>query len=141
MNPATKKRIQEYRYEDAKELLNVLVAGNLILALLMLFPDFEVLSSGRSQILLLTILIYIIAIRGYDWKSRSVNILSIVFYITLCIYELYAFGSPAYLIDYDAYTISKGIMLDLLIWSLPSIYVLLRFALVIPLIKMAIVSK
>lgn len=59
MNPATKKRIQEYRYEDAKELLNVLVAGNLILALLMLFPDFEVLSSGRSQILLLTVLIYI----------------------------------------------------------------------------------
>lgn len=82
-----------------------------------------------------------IDIKYYDWKSRSVNISFIVLYIALCIYELYIFSSPAYLVDYDTYTISKGIMFDLLVWSLPSIYVLLRLALVVPLLNMAIVKS
>lgn len=142
MNPTIQKKIQEYRFEDAKQQIYAVIAGNVLLLLLMLFfPGFKFNLSPRSQILLFTSIVYGIAIIGYDWKFQPVNIFLIVFYVGVWAFELLALGLPDYIVDYTNYTISKGIMLDLFIWSLPAIYIGLRLVLVIPLLKIAMIQE
>jgi hypothetical protein len=131
-----KKTIEDYKMEDRIQMINVTVAGNFLLALILVLPNFVLLENYRAQICLFSALVYFAAQRFYDWRSTPVNVLLFLLYGLLLGIEYFTLGLPGLPMAYDEdYGLSKGVMFDLLVWSLPGIYVCLRIFMIIPLVS------
>ena len=133
----TKNRIAQYRYEDRIQNLYTTVVGNILLAIVLWMPGFKApLQNYPALICLATAVIFFIFIKIYDWRASLTNVLLVIFYLGLLAFEYFRFGLPGSPINYDweSYEISKGVMFDLFVAALPSIYMGIRLLLVIPLL-------
>lgn len=134
-----KKRIAQYQYEDKIRGLYTTIVGNLLLFLVLMLPDFDnILQRPHALICLATAVIFFTFKKSYDWKVNLTNILLVVFYLGLVVYEYFQYGLPYGPLHYryENYQMSKGFMFDLLVWALPLIYLGIRILLVVPLVRM-----
>ena len=133
-------RITRYKFEDARRGVWGLVVGHLILGMILLMPDGTPLFSfGRGQLCLLIAMVFTIAQRHYNWLDHPVNFALIALYASFLTVEYFAFGFPDTLQPVRAYgPPSKGIMLTILLYAIPPVYVGLRVVMVAQLISVLV---
>ena len=129
----TSTDISTYQFEQSISLLRAIVLGHALLALLLLLPDFDVLTDYRAQICLSMVLVFGVLVWLYDWRSQAINVVAMVFYVAACVLEFTTLGLPASPLGGQDGTISKGILLTLIVESMPFIYAGIRVFLVLPL--------
>ncbi len=125
--------ILTYQFEQSISLLRAIVLGHALLALVLLLPDFDVLTDYRAQLCLSMVVVFGVLIWQYDWRSQAVNVLAVVFYLAGCVLEFSSLGLPASPLDGQDGTITKGILLTLIVESMPFIYAGIRVFLILPL--------
>ena len=132
------QKIKEYKYIDSKNGLYATVFANLLLFLCITFVSTLSFNIHATISMISAIAIFVL-IRVYDWKSQSINLFVIGAYLGLFLWEFLALGTAGVAISYHTgeYEISKGIMFDLMVWALPSMYMGIRLLAVIPLILMS----
>jgi len=130
----TTTNILHYQFEQSQRLLRAIVLGHALLALVLLLPDFDVLSDYRVQICLSVAAVFLLLIWQYNWKSQAINVLAVLFYAAGCVLEFSSLGLPSSPLSNQEGTISKGFLLTIIMESLPFIYAGIRVFLVIPLL-------
>jgi hypothetical protein len=132
------QKIKEYKYIDSKNGLYATVFANLLLFLCITFSSTLSFNLHATISMISAIAIFML-IRVYDWKNQSINLFIIGGYLGIFLWEFLALGTAGVTISYQTgeYEISKGVMFDLMVWALPSMYMGIRLLAVIPLILMS----
>lgn len=131
--------LDRYKEEDLKKSLQLALIGNLVLGLILLFPDIGGWATNyNAQLCVVTAGFFFLFVKYYDWNSNGVNILIALIYLALFYFEYKFLGFPGTDIYYDTnnYQIGKGVLMDLFLWILPGVYIGLRFCLGIPFLLM-----
>ena len=132
-------RIARYHYQDRVQNLYTTVVGTFLLGIVLLMPDFNaIFQNSRALICLTTAAIFFTFIKIYNWRVLVTNFLLVGFYLALLAFEFFQLGFPGSPVNYDwsSYEVSKGVMFDIFVAALPSIYIGIRLLLVIPLLMM-----
>lgn len=141
MKTENRKSIAGYTFEDHKAMIKGLIAGNLILALIFLLGDWSNLwRDARTQICLVSAIIFLLINVYYNWKSPKFNGILMLVYLSIFAFEFFNLGIPKSPIEYKEY-ISKGAMLQMFLGFLPCLYIGLRLGLVFPLIQIIFSSQ
>lgn len=130
-------KIKTYRFQDSIDMLQATAYGNLLLALLLAFPDpAGNLENVHLQACLFSFVVFVLAHRNYDWKNQQVNFVFLFVYLGIALAEYLLAGLPGYPLRYDfeSYELSRGFMFDLLVWMLPYAYAGIRVGMVIPIL-------
>jgi len=130
---AKSTNILTYQFEQSILMLRAIVLGHALLALLFLLPDFDVLTDYRAQLCLGVAVVFGLLVWQYDWRSQAINVAAVVFYIAGCVLEFSSLGLPGSPLGGQDGTISKGILLTLIVESMPFIYAGIRVFLILPL--------
>ena len=134
--------IEEYKFEDDKALIQGLIVGNIMLALIFLVGDLNlIISDLRTQLCMISGLFFLIIHKYYEWKSPKVNVVFMLIYLLIFMIEFLYIGIPESAIRFDENRLSKGAMLEMFIGFLPYLYIGIRLALIFPLIQIIFSSK
>ncbi len=135
------KIIESYRFEDDKKIIVTTIVINLIFLAIFLMIDWtNIYADIRTQICLFIGISYAGLYKYYDWKSASINILVMLLYLFLLLFEFVYCGIPNSPLSIDE-NISKGTLLELLTSTFPYIYIFLRIGAILPLIKIIFSSR
>lgn len=141
MNRTTKHRIAKYQFQDSVQAAKTVIAANFIFATLLVMQDYiHVFSGARVYICLLSAGMTLIAHLYLKWESFKINMVIVLIYLSLFLFEYFYVGTPNNLVAMDR-GLSKGIMLELMIGIIPYLYMTLRILLIIPLLLLAKNSK
>ena len=127
------QKIAKYKFEDSKKRAWATPVGNALLFLVFLLGSSTTLQNPHAIFCLFTILFFGSIQWMYTWTKFHLNTAIIIFYIALCSVEFITFGFPEPVMQASKKT-DKGILLDILVISIPWLYIALRFLLVIPLL-------
>ncbi|MEM6380619.1 MAG: hypothetical protein AAF705_20720 [Bacteroidota bacterium] len=131
----TKARILNYRFEDHKNSIGIIVLLNLMFAFIfILSANASLFHQPRAWICLISGGAFVLLKLLYHWTSVSFNFICAGLYATSVILELFFWGIPERPVDFHR-GFSKGAMLDLFIGLMPYIYVGLRLLSISPLIN------
>ncbi|MCH2083136.1 hypothetical protein [Kordia sp.] len=131
------QKIKAYKYIDRKNGLYTTVFANLLLFLCITFAS-TLSFNTHAMISMISAMVIFMLISVYDWKSPSINLFVTGGYLGFFLWEFFTLGTAGVSISYQMaeYQVSKGIMFDLMVWTLPSMYMGIRLLAVIPLILM-----
>lgn len=130
-------KIKRYRFEDAKRLINGTILGNIILAIILVLPDWRnLLENTHVHMCLLSAGAIFLINKIYDWKSSGKNLIILALYLLLIFFEYMIAGLPSSPVQLDVnnHRISKGVMFDLVVIILPALYLAARIFLSIALL-------
>lgn len=136
-----KQKIAEYKFEDAIGGVNAIIGLHVFFFMIFFLFSLGQISHGRSLMCIVVALVYLVALKYYDWMSYRINALLIGLYVSLCIVEWGFLGMPFIGYLEDNYMFNKGVMLDFFIAMIPYIYVGLRLGLIIPLLSVTVRAK
>jgi len=137
-----RRSIAVYKFEDDKSMIRSVIAGNLILAILFLVGDwFAILRDFRTQICLLSGILFLIANMCYSWESPKMNMMLLLIYLVIFLIEIIYLGIPESPISFNQNRLSKGAMFEMFLGFLPYLYIGLRIALILPIIQILLSSK
>ncbi len=127
----------EYRFEDSRNLFRATIAGNLLLAAFMAAPNLaDFPYSMHVQISFYTACLAFVVHRLYDWISQPVNALILIVYLAGCGVEFAVWGLPGPPVPVDeGQYMGKGLFFEIVMWSLPLIYIGLRVLLALPIVS------
>ncbi|WP_157500874.1 hypothetical protein [Lewinella sp. 4G2] len=133
-------RIAHYKFEDARATNWSIVVIHVLMAALLLVPDdVQLATFGRGHLCLLIALMFSVAQYYYDWLNQSINYAIIGFYLALLVFDFLTFGVPDVLLPISGTgPPSKGFMLVMVVYALPTVYVGLRVVAVGQLIYLVI---
>lgn len=122
------RKLQHYKFTDSQRLIYSTIVGNVVLGVLLMFPDFSnVLRSPHVRWCLISGLVLLVLKFIYDWKSFTINIGILVVYLLAVLLEYLQEGLPGQSIqNVEQHKVSKGIMMEMLIAMLPMLYLALR---------------
>ncbi|MCB0580519.1 MAG: hypothetical protein KDD10_14565 [Phaeodactylibacter sp.] len=132
----TGKSPAEYRFDDSRNLFNATIVGNLLLAVFMAAPNLaDFPYSGHVQTSFYTACLAFALQRLYNWGSQKANALILIVYLAACGAEYAIWGLPGSPLSTkeDPY-MGKGLFLEIVLWSLPLIYIGLRVLLALPIV-------
>lgn len=141
MKKSMSEKIIQYKFENSKLGLRAIIAGNLILFFfLIIFPKGNILSNPFIISCLVSALFVFLASLFYDWKNPTIILLLIAIYCSIYFLEFFLFGIPKSVVDMSG-DLDKSIMAEMILATMPSVYSLVRIALVIPLIQLYFSAK
>ena len=133
----TGKTLAEYKFEDSRNLFNATILGNFLLALFMAAPNLADFPYNiHVQISFYTACLAFAVQRLYDWNSQEMNAVILIVYLGICAAEYGIWGLPGQpLSAQQGLYMGKGIFFDIIVWSLPLIYLGLRVLLALPVVS------
>lgn len=141
MKKDIKNKIAEYKFKDSKQMTWAIGSGNLILALLLLSPDWtNIYSDPRTITCFMLAGFFIVVSIFHTWLSPEFNAYLAALYLSVFLFEMLQLGIPESAIAFSNKGISKGLMFDLMVGLFPYIYIGLRLFLIIPLIYITVTS-
>lgn len=132
----TGKSPAEYRFDDSRNLFWATIVGNLLLAAFLAAPNLaDFPYSMHVQVSFYTACLAFAVHRLYDWNSQPVNALILIVYLAGCGVEYAAWGLPGPPVPVDeGQYMGKGLFFEIVMWSLPLIYMGLRVLLGLPVV-------
>lgn len=135
------KILESYRFQDDKKMIVTTIVVHFIFLAIFLMVDWtNLLSDLRTQICLFIGISYMALYKYYNWRSTNINVLIMLFYLFLIIFELIYCGIPNSPLSVGN-NISKGIIFEVLISTIPYIYLFLKIGVIFPLIKIIFSSR
>ncbi|MEO0732982.1 MAG: hypothetical protein AAFZ52_09115 [Bacteroidota bacterium] len=128
-------RILHHRFQDSLAGIPTLATIHFGVAILLLLPPSAgFLTWSRPQLCLAVSLLFFSLYWRYSWRNTRANIFILGVYLFTLMLEWQQFGFPIFPLKMAGNGVpKKGVMLDLFLYSLPTVYVFLRGLLVIPL--------
>lgn len=135
MKNRAKKLVDYYKFNDDKNMIKVLIVSNLFFSILLSLPDLSNYATDlRIQICLFSGLFFLGIYKYYDWRTHAINVLAMLFYLFLFLIEFLYLGVPSSLLNISQ-VLTKGVMFEMLVSILPYVYMGIRMAIILPLIK------
>lgn len=121
-------KLQQYKFRDSQQFIYATISGNIILGILLMFPDFtQVWQNPHIRWCLFSALALVLLKVWYNWKSPVLNVGILLVYLLGVLLEYLQAGLPGEGVTRVAeHRVSKGIMMEMLIAMLPAFYLALR---------------
>jgi len=138
MKTAIQKKIAQYKFEDSLKIVYATPIGNALLFIAFLMADTQhIFTNPYALFSLGGGAIFFLIIQVNNWEYHSINLMLIYSYLFSTLLEFLLFGIPPSLLGYGSgFSVSKGVLLEIIGGLMPLIYVGARFLLVVPLIQM-----
>ena len=143
MKTIRSQKIAEYKFQDSQRIVYSIPVGHLLLVIAFTLPGASTIFTNPFALSYgLTAILFFVSIKLNSWQSHHFNLLLIFVYILIFFGEWILFGIPTSLITSNqTFSVSKGVLLQIISDMMPYIYVGMRLFLVIPLIQMTISSN
>ena len=121
-------KLLQYQFKDSRRLIYATILGNLLLGILLMFPDFRGVFQNPHVIWCLTsAIILFVLLKAYHWKSFSINTGILVVYLLGVLVEYLQSGLPGTSLQGSiSEPVSKGILFNMLVSILPGLYLAIR---------------
>lgn len=133
--------VSEYQFEISVTGVRATILGNLLgFAVILISALDNVFSNPFALFCLITGSLILVINAFYNWRNFELNLLIVVIYLLIYFVELFMIGIPNQTIGFTR-KMSKGILLELIMFTVPYVYSMMRVALIIPLIQIYFASK
>jgi hypothetical protein len=139
MKTTQKNSIVEYQFENHRLGIRATIVGNLSMLAIFLYPNLGWSDSPFPFFCLVSGLFILIINLFYNWRNFGINILVTILYIAIYWVEIAYYGIPEQVIKFNS-TMNKGILFQLMIYSIPFMYSIIRLGFVFPLLQICFTS-